>query len=226
MKCNSWERHSAPTRPSRRGFIAASAERTWIRLALLAAAVVLLAGCLAQAHPKKSYFVLETRLPDTQVNTAKRRTLLIGTVSAAAGYDGRGLVYRVGPDQFDTDFYNEFMAPPARLLADQCAQYLDASSRRVRAVKTPGLALADYGLETYLETMHGDFTTGPPQAVLAIRFTVNDLRRAPTRVLLDKTYRSAAPLAAKTPEALVTALNGCLEAILAELSGDLDKAVR
>ena len=198
----------------------------WISLALLAAALLLLTACLTQAHPQKNYFTLEVRPPETRVDTAKRRTLLVGTVSAAAGYDNRGLVYRVGPDKFESDFYNEFLAPPARLLADQCAQYLDASSRRVRAVKTPGLALADYGLETYLETMHGDFTTGPPQAVLAIRFTVNDMRRAPTRVLLDKTYRYTAPMAAKTPEAMVTALSGCLESILAELSGDLDKAVR
>ena len=200
--------------------------RNWISLALLAAAVLTLTACLSQAHPKKNYFTLDARPPETRADTAKRRTMLVGTVSAAAGYDNRGLVYRVGPGQFDTDFYNEFIAPPARLLADQCAQYLDAASRRVRVVKTPGLTLAEFGLETYLETMHGDFTTQPPQGVLVIRFTVNDLRRSPTRVLLDRTYRSSVPLAAKTPEALVTALSACLESILAELSGDIDKAVR
>ena len=200
--------------------------KNWISLALLAAAVLTLTACLTQAHPQKNLFTLDARPPETQANTAKRRTLLAGTVSAAAGYDNRGLVYRVGPDQFENDFYNEFMAPPARLLADQCAQYLDAASRRVRVVKTPGLALADYGLETYLETMHGDFTADPPQGVMAIRFTVNDLRQAPTRVLLDKTYRYSAPMAAKTPEALVAALSRCLEAILAELNGDIDKNIR
>lgn len=198
----------------------------WLLPVLLTAAVIMLSACLTKAHPQKNYFVLDARPPETQADTTKRRTLLVGTVSAAAGYDNRSLVYRLGPDKYDTDFYNEFMAPPARLLADQCAQYLDAANRRVRTIKTPGLVLADFGLETYLETIHGDFTTDPPQAVISLRFTLNDLRRAPTRVLLDKTYRYAAPMAAKTPEAMVAALNGCLAAILAELNGDIEKNLR
>lgn len=198
----------------------------WISLVLLAAATVALTACLTKAHPQKNYFALDARPPEIQAGQAKRRTLLVGTVAAAAGYDNRSLVYRIGPDQFDTDFYNEFMAPPARLLADQTAQYLDAANRRVRPVKTPGLVLAEYGLETYLETIHGDFTVDPPEAVIAIRFTVNDLRRAPAAVLLDKTYSYSTSMADKTPAGLITALNACLEAILAELNGDIEKLIR
>ncbi|MDR2946763.1 MAG: PqiC family protein [Candidatus Adiutrix sp.] len=199
--------------------------KQWLTPLLVMLAVLALCACLSQAHPQKNFFALEAAIPEARADLS-RKTLLVGVVSAAAGYDGRALVYRLGPQRFDTDFYNEFTAPPARLLADQAAQYLDAASRRVRAVKTAGLVTADFGLETYLEAMHGDFSIEPPQAVLSIRFTVNDLRRPQAKVLLDKTYRRAAPLAARTPEALAAALSGCLSAVLAELNSDIDKNIR
>lgn len=198
----------------------------WIFPALLTAAALLLTGCLTQARPQKNSFALDARPPERQIDAAGRRTLLVGTVSVAPGLDNRALVYRVGPSQFETDFYNEFMAPPARLLADQISRYLDAANRRLRVVKSAGLVLADFGLETHLETMHGDFTVEPPQAVVSLRFTLNDLRRTPTGVLLDKTYRREVPMAAKTPAAMVAALNEGLRDILSEFNGDVERRLR
>lgn len=188
-------------------------------------AMLALSACLSQPHPNSNRFALEVRPPETQVTNNTRRTLLVGTVSAASGFDNRGLVYRIGPDQFDTDFYNEFMAPPARLLADQATNFLDAANRRVRVVRSPGLILADFGLETHLEAMYGDFTVSPPQAVIALRFTASDLRSSPARILLDKTYRHQTPLTGKSPAAVVVGLNGSLEAILRELNSDLERAI-
>ena len=195
---------------------------------IMAGLICPLAGCLSQPHPNKVSFALEAggdegAVPKTPL---KRRTLLAATVTAAAGFDNRGLVYKVGPEQYESDFYNEFAAPPARLLADQAAQYLDRRSLKVRAVKSPGLVIAEFGLETYLEAIYGDFTVDPPEAVIAIRFTLNDLRPVAPRVLLDGTYRQRRPLAAKDPVSLVTAMNEALSAILADLRRDIDKAIR
>ena len=184
-----------------------------------------LCACLAKPHPQKNTFLLTAEAPaGPEFPSAKRRTLLVGTVSAAAGFDNRALVYRIGPDQIQEDFYNEFAAPPARLLADQTAQFLDRASRHLRVVKTPGLVIADYGLETYLEEISGDFTTNPPQARLSIRFALSDLRGASARVLIERTYQCQKPLPGQQPEALVTALGECLAEILAELNRDMNKA--
>ena len=205
-----------------------------LRLVPLLAAVVLISACLAQPHPVKNIYSLlaeplqpgEPTGPVTKPRT-DRRTLLVGTVTAAAGFDNRALVYRVGEDRFETDFYNEFMAPPARLLADQTAQYLDDRNRRVRVVKTPGLIIAQFGLETYLEALYGDFTVEPPLAVVNIRFAVNDLRREAPRILMEKTYRQTVPLSAdNNAEALVAAMNEGLNLILEELNRDIEKSIR
>jgi len=190
--------------------------------------VVMASACLSQPHPVKNVYGLMAASAETEVvkRPENRRTLLVGTVTAAAGFDNRALVYRVGEDRFETDFYNEFLAPPARLLADQTAQYLDDRSRRVRVVKTPGLVIAHYGLETYLECLYGDFTVEPPVAVLGIRFAVNDLRGSQARILMDETYRQTVPLTAKGPDALVAAMNEGLNLILADLNRDLEKNIR
>lgn len=196
----------------------------WLTLLL---AALMLTACMAQPHPDKNLFGLSLETAETQTRPkAGRRTVLLATVTAASGYENRSLVYKVGPDQFKVDFYNEFIAPPARLLADQTAQFLDRSSTRLRAVKTPGLTLADYGLETYLEHLHGDYTGPVPQADLAIRFTLNDLRGSSPRVVLDRTYRQTRPLAENSPAALALAMSECLGGILEELNKDMNKAVR
>lgn len=198
--------------------------RVWLTLFL---PLLMLTACLAQPHPDKNLFGLSLETAQTQTQTkAGRRTVLLATVTAASGYENRSMVYKVGPDQFKVDFYNEFIAPPTRLLADQTAQFLNRASARLRVVKTPGLALADYGLETYLEHLHGDFTGPAPQADLAIRFTLNDLRGASPRVVLDRTYRQTRPLAENSPAALALAMSECLGGILEELNMDMNKAVR
>jgi Uncharacterized protein conserved in bacteria len=190
-------------------------------------ATLLLTACLAQPHPDKNIFSLNLEPAEVQTPAkAGRRTVLLATVTAASGYENRSMVYKVGQDQFKVDFYNEFLAPPARLLADRTAQYLDRESPRLRVVKTPGLALADYGLETYLEHIHGDYSGPVPQADLAIRFTLNDLRGQSPRVVLDKTYQRARPLAENSPAALAAALSEGLADILSELNRDMNRSVR
>ncbi len=194
-------------------------------LAMVVAAALALSACLSQPHPVKNQYRLSAE-PEKSATRTDRRTLLVGAVTVAAGYDNRGLVYRVGPERVEADFYNEFVAPPARLLADQTAQYLDQANNRVRVVKTPGLTLAQFGLETYLEYLHGDFTVDPPRAEIGIRFTLNDLRGSTTRVIFDKTYRRSSPLAERSPAALVAGLSECLREVLAELNRDIEKNVR
>lgn len=191
---------------------------------IVLSALMLLSACLSQPHPAKNQYALKAKPPEAGDKTrADRRTLMIGIVSAAAGFDNRGLVYRVGPERFERDFYNEFMAPPARLLADQTSQYLDQANPRFRVVKSPGLALAQYGLETYLEGIYGDYTVNPPQATLKIRYTLNDLRGGSPKVVWDKTYQRAAIMSDKTPDALIEALGAALSDILNELNRDIGK---
>ncbi len=195
------------------------------KFALMAAALALLAsaGCFSQPYPQKNYFSLRAELPPaTEARPAGRRTLLLGSVTAAAGFEDRSLVYRVGPNQFEADFYNELVAAPARLLADLAAQYLDGANSKLRVLRSPGQGLADFGLEIYLESMYGDLTAPEPAAAVNVRFALGDLRPARPRALLTKTYHCRRALTDKGSPALAAGLNACVNDILAELNQDIE----
>ena len=193
----------------------------------LLAALGLMTACLGQPHPVKNRFSLAApEHPEAAGNAAGRRTLLLGAVTAAPAYDGRALIYRLGPNRYESDFYNEFLAPPTRLLAEVAAGSLTMASKRLRVVTAPGLAVADFGLETHIQDLYGDFRHTPPRAVLTLRFTLNDLRPTVTKVVLDRLYLCERPLAEDGgPTGLVAAYGLCLADIMAELARDLDQAV-
>jgi ABC-type uncharacterized transport system auxiliary subunit len=184
-------------------------------------------ACLGQPHPVKNRFTLAApEAPEAAVNAAGRRTLLLGSVTAAPAYDGQALVYRLGADRYESDFYNEFLAPPTRLLAEAAADRLTRASRLLRVTVIPGLTVADYGLETHIQDLYGDFRLDPPRAVMTFRFILNDLRPTRARVMLDRLYPCVRPLPEQGgPADLVAAYGLCLADIFESLARDLDQAI-
>ncbi len=194
---------------------------------LFLGALLLAAACLAQPHPVKSVFVLSVPPPEADPKPqTEKKTLLIGAFSAAAPFDNRVLVYRLGPERIETDFYNEFAAAPARLIADASAAYIDAASSRFRAVNTPGLLVADYALEAYVENICGNFGSTPPTAELSIRYSLYNMRPAQTKLVLEKRFSCQRLLSEESPRAVVSGLSECLKEILFELNEALDKAAQ
>lgn len=194
---------------------------------ILMFAALSLSACFSQPYPSKNYYSLMAEAPKADtVRKARPYTLVLGAVNAASGFEDRFLVYRIGPNQFEADFYNELVAAPARLLADLAAQHLDRINPRLRVVKSPGMKLADFGLEIYLEALYGDFIGENPKAVADIRFTLNDLRTSQAKIALDKTYHCDRPIMDKKPAALVAGLNTCVNEMLTELNQDIDQIIR
>ena len=186
-----------------------------------------MAACLGQPHPVKNRFNLAfPESSETAANAAGRPTMLLGAVTAAPAYDGQALVYRLGPNRYESDFYNEFLAPPARLLAEVISNRLTRTSQRLRVTTVPGLAVADYGLETHILNLYGDFHLSPPRAVMTLRFTLSDLRPTKARVILDRLYPCESPLPEKGgPADLIAAFGLCLADTLEELARELDRTI-
>lgn len=192
--------------------------------ALLAAALV--AGCVGRPYPEKNHFALSVGLPAAAEAAARPYTIVTGSPAAAPGFEERLLVRRVGPNRYEADFYNELVAAPARLVADAAAQYLNAALRKARVARGQGMRLADFGLETYVAGFYGDYAGDGPQAVVSVRFTLNDLRGAAAKVVLDRTYNATVALADKTPASLVAGESRGLEEILRALAADCAAALR
>ena len=185
---------------------------------------LLLMGCFHKPAPTKNTYSLNISdiKGQTETNTPKKYSMIVGQISVASGFEGRSLVYKVGPNQFETDFYNELIAPPDRLLADLAVQYLDTHSTKMQVLKNSGLRLAEFGIEAYIEKLYGDYSQTPHKAVVNIKFTVNDLRPAEPKGLISKNYISEVPISGNSPALLVEGLSRALTQLLAELTADIN----
>jgi hypothetical protein len=114
----------------------------------------------------------------------------VSQFDSAAAYETRKLIYKSRNGQLLEDFYNELIAPPARLLADSLATRLDLTSPNAQFVRSQGQRGADFVLEGFLAELLGDFSQEPPVARIVLSVTLNDVRRDKAQILLARTYQA------------------------------------
>ena len=77
------------------------------------------AGCsgLSRPYPERSAFGLKIQRPDNPSEAPEGAgTLKVVQTRVVSPYDGRSFVYRVGANQYETDYYNIFITTPNRLI--------------------------------------------------------------------------------------------------------------
>jgi cholesterol transport system auxiliary component len=195
-------------------------------LALVAA---LTAGCLpvSREHPQKHYYVLSAeREREARGRGAPGPVLQVGTFRAAPAASGRQFVYRLGEAAYQTDFYNELLAPPDRLVTEQVRAWL-AASGLFSAVVAPGSHLeADYALEGVLSELHGDYRdVRAPAAVLRVELLLVRRPLAEPGVVLHASHRMVEPLGGTAPESLAAGWNRALRRLLEGLEGEVRDAL-
>lgn len=184
------------------------------------------ANPFSRPHPEKRLYVLETQRTGASLAAARPRSLLLRTVTAAAGAEGRGLVTRLPGNVHQTDFWNEFFAPPADMVHDAMRRWL-ADSGLFTAVLDPGSrGPADLALEARLIALLGDGTDPrAPAARLHLQTLLIGLDREPPRILARGDYDRRVPVASLTPEVLAPALSQALALVLADLEADLRRSL-
>jgi cholesterol transport system auxiliary component len=183
-------------------------------------------GCLGRHTYAKRQFVLEAARPAQPPGQARDIVLAVRTFTIDPAYSSRGLVYRKGESQYESDFYHEFLTAPQDLITSQTRNWL-AQSGLFKTVLEPGSLLeATHVLEGNVLAVYGDLR-GPslPQAVLEIRFFLITTRDSKFQNIFTRDYRASHPAQEKTADALVAALDQCLAQILSELEKDLSKVL-
>jgi cholesterol transport system auxiliary component len=141
-------------------------------------------------------------------------------------FAGKGLIYRIGEFQYESDYYHGFLIPPGIMIAEQTRDWLVNSGlfQRVLPVRSP--LESTYLLEGNVTALYGDFTNKTaPQAVMEIRFFLVGPANAGERAMLAQTYRAVTPVPARTAEAFIGALSRGLAEILTRLEADLQKTL-
>jgi cholesterol transport system auxiliary component len=185
--------------------------------------LVTLSGCSSTDTYVKKYYVLTA---DRQVEPARTQTEFVLEVcrfTIDSAYSGSGLVYRVGDSEYESDFYNEFLASPSAMITDKTRNWL-SRSRLFKRVLDPGSQIdPTYIIEGNITALYGDFRDpSSPKAIIEMRLFLlrAEVGNEPLPVF-GKTYTSSIRIESEGPEGLVEALSRCLQGILSTLESDL-----
>lgn len=177
---------------------------------------------LKKRPPDILYYVLETeRAPRTNGSTG---TTILGVreFQVAPMFERSGFVYRKSEVRYESDFYHQFLIPPAKQLTVAARTWFSGSnlfSQVVDSVSTAGLT---HLLEGRVNALYADYRDRKsPRAVLEIDFLVVADPLGSPRLMFHRDYRESIPFESGDTESMVTAWSGGLKNILAGLEGDL-----
>ncbi|WP_018936573.1 ABC-type transport auxiliary lipoprotein family protein [Thioalkalivibrio sp. ALJ24] len=205
-----------------------------MRVVLLAVlAAFLLGGCglLAEREPvDRAWFLLE--LPeesDAQLadDAAAPVAVELGSVRVAPAYADKGLVYRLGPHEYESDYYNEWFLRPAeqveQLLRERWTRE-DGDVRLVddaRAERAAGQPVIE--LHVLVTALYGDLDAGGEEDIarVGLRARLGGAERAELAH-----FEAGEPLDRRLPQALVAALSRGMGDTLQGLEAKLEAFAR
>lgn len=192
---------------------------------LLLPAFLLLPGCLRLEKPyvQKNAYRLEVTSETKAQQPLSKRILQIGKFDSAPAYRSKGFIYRTSEQNWQVDYYHEFLTPPAAMLTEQCRHWLQETGL-FSQINQSGYPPATDLLQGRIVALYGDYRPGhKPMAVLELRLTLINETQSSAQTVLDRLYRRQLPLADKNPTTLVKAWNQALADILREFATQLQQ---
>jgi cholesterol transport system auxiliary component len=182
-----------------------------VLLALLAA---LTSGCTVlpgQQAVDRAWFMLEVR--EAPRSERVPAPVELTSVRVAPSLAGKGLVYRLGPFRYESDFYNEWFLSPRehieQILRERWTREDAPVTLVTDAQHTPGAQR----LDLLVTALHADLEgEGPGTARVGLRVFVQGSERSRLWEL-----ERQVDMPARSPEALVAALSFGMAALLEEL---------
>ena len=204
------------------------------RLAPLLAGFLLLAvtaGCASgltqdAERLEKRFYVLRAERTWPPAAATAPGVCKVKRLTISPDFAGRELVYRVGENVFETDYYNLYHSAPADLLSQALSRWLDNSGLFEHVAEPSSDVRPFYLLEGNVVTLHGDFSDpDSPMAVLEMQFFLLKDEDFDYRIRMDADYRREIPMAERSAEGMISALNQGLAEILTRLEADLTQAL-
>jgi uncharacterized lipoprotein YmbA len=147
--------------------------------------------------------------------------LKMGAFSVATPFDSKSLVYRVGEQRYEKDFYNAYIASPSNMFSNATRQWLDQSGIFRITVAQGTSFFPFYTLQATIDELYGDYR-GKPEAVVSVQFFLTVTNpNIPTPLITAKRYTQRVALANNLPQTLVLGQQQALAAILQQLEADL-----
>lgn len=142
--------------------------------------------------------------------------LKMGSVSTTPPFDGKSLVYRLGDQRYEKDFYNTYSALPNEMISSATRQWMNQAQIFAMTVGQGNSFFPFYTLQASVDEFYGDYRVRP-EAVVTVEFfltVTNGTRSNP--VIGANRYTKRVPLKDNTPSALVQGQQEALAQILKE----------
>ncbi len=142
--------------------------------------------------------------------------LKMGSVSTTPPFDGKSLVYRLGDQRYEKDFYNTYSALPNEMISSATRQWLNQAQIFAMTVGQGNNFFPFYTLQISVDEFYGDYRVRP-EAVVTVEFflTVTSGSRS-NPVIGNNRYSKRIALKDNTPGALVQGQQEALAQILKE----------
>ncbi len=195
------------------------------RRALVLVAAVVLAGCaVTRPAPVKGTFLLDPAAPPA-VAKSQASSMRVGTVNVAAPFRGKNFVSREGELRYETDFYNEFLVPPATMIGEITSRGLERAKAFTLVAPNNSATHTDWLLDGFVSSLFVDAREPAKMyAEVAVSYYLFRADSGTGMPVWTHDYRQRVPLAATTSQAYAAALNTAFAQILADLSRDLAAA--
>ena len=189
----------------------------------LAPAILVLAGCGPSITYDRTQYVLNPIRTAAPAPVASDAVLEVRRFMMDSAFQGKKLVYRTGEVAYETDFYHEFLGPPASMIREATRNWLAQSNLFARVVDTGVYLEPNYALEANVTMLYGD-TRDPSaaKAVLELRaFLLNVEGSGDPQLVYSRVYSATRDAPTADPDGLVVGFDACLQAVLTDLERDI-----
>jgi hypothetical protein len=147
----------------------------------------------------------------------------MGSVTTTPPFDGKSLVYRLGDQRYEKDFYNIYSSLPNEMVGNATRQWMNNAHIFAMTVGQGNSFFPYYTLQATVEDFYGDYRVRP-EAVVTIEFFLTVTNGAKTNpVIGTNRYSKRVALKDNTPAALVLGQQEALADILSQYEVQLYK---
>lgn len=193
------------------------------KLAAVLLIVTALSACSLPNRPalETSSWMVAPERTGTPYKPRSDLWLKMGSASTTPPFDGKSLVYRLGDQRYEKDFYNTYSALPNEMVSNATRQWLNNAQIFAMTVGQGNSFFPYYILQTSIEEFYGDYRVRP-EAVVTIEFflTATDPQKR-NPVIGKNRYTKRVTLKDNTPLALVLGQQEALAQILKEYEAAL-----
>lgn len=187
--------------------------------------LLMFSGCAGRQAYNKTYYVLDAIRRAEPVRTSAESVLDVHRFTIDSAFAGRGLVYRTGEFKYESDYYSEFLVSPAAMITDKMRNWLSGTGLFGTVLDVGSQVDPTHIIEGNITALYGDFRDkSSPEATMELRiFLLKAEAGEGALPVFAKKYQATAGIESQGPEAMVKALDKCLEDILSSFEKDLNE---